>query len=70
MSEETKRCRREAIQVTPERPPFRSSEIPLFPIIRWLQRQLTGRTARCPQCDEAIRPTARVCHHCGRSLVE
>jgi hypothetical protein len=42
-------------------------KVPPFPGI-WLVQQsarmVTGRTSRCPHCDEAIRPAAIVCPHC------
>lgn len=30
--------------------------------------QLTKRSARCPHCDERVKPQASVCRHCGRDI--
>lgn len=35
------------------------------PIIMFIAHLIMGSGFRCPQCDEKVRKTARVCKHCG-----
>lgn len=47
---------------------IKAPEPPIITLIRWLRRQVTGRTAACPMCAEPIHPEATICPFCRSTI--